>query len=281
MKISFIDFWGGFDVEKNFLTELLKNSMEEISVVKPEECDILICGQFGNKHLNYKPKKKIFNELETFAPPDFSVYDFAFGFDFNDYEKKYIRIPCWMWHIKWFDNTQSESESEKRFPLEFFFEDNPYSTKERKKFSSFVFSNPIPDRISILKKFESYKTIDVFGNLGATLPLGYEIKMNVISDYKFNFCYENTIRPGSFTEKLIHAKLAGCVPIYKSDLSYERDFNKSCCIQVLGMTDDEILERVKELDNNPIEYKKIQSEPLFCERPTLDTIYKEIKRILI
>ena len=39
-------------------------------------------------------------------------------------------------------------------------------------------------------------------------------KMDILRDYKFNLCFENTIYPYYCTEKLWHAIAAGCLPIY-------------------------------------------------------------------
>ena len=278
MKISFIDFWTPMNMENNFITELLKNSFEDVSVVSPSESEILFCGQFGKDHINHKPRLKIFNELETWRGPDFNEYDYAIGFDTNDHNGKYIRIPCWMWYTNWFQNKDSREGF--RIPIDYFFGDNPYKAIEKNKFSSFVFSNPIRDRISIINEFNKYKPIDVFGALGAPLTEGVGQKLDCISQYKFNFCYENTIRPGSFTEKIIHAKIAGCIPVYKSDPSFEMDFNKKCCLQVVGLTDSQILEKVIELDNDPNLFNNIQSEPLFIQKPDLNPIVDKLKSIL-
>jgi hypothetical protein len=279
MKISFVDFWGGMNMNKNFMTELLMNAFEKITVVNPEECEILFCGQFGKNHIHYNQKKKIFNELETWLEPDFNKYDYAIGFDTKEHGGRYVRIPCWMWYVDWFGSEDSYENF--RVPIDYFFEENPFSKKEKDRFASFVFCNPVIDRINTIQQFNKYKAIDVFGNLGLPLHGGVGQKLDCISNYKFNFCYENTIRPGSFTEKLIHAKVAGCIPIYKSDLSFDMDFNKNCCIQTYGMNESEILEKVKELDNDQTIYRKIQSEPLFLQKPDLNIIVEKLKRILL
>ncbi len=38
--------------------------------------------------------------------------------------------------------------------------------------------------------------------------------MNLLIDYKFNICFENTIAPYYCTEKIWHAIAGGCLPIY-------------------------------------------------------------------
>lgn len=41
-----------------------------------------------------------------------------------------------------------------------------------------------------------------------------EEKLSVLSQYKFTFCFENTIFPGYVTEKIFDAMFAGSVPVY-------------------------------------------------------------------
>lgn len=42
----------------------------------------------------------------------------------------------------------------------------------------------------------------------------WDRKMDLLKDYKFNLCFENTIYPYYCTEKIWHAIAAGCLPIY-------------------------------------------------------------------
>ena len=74
-----------------------------------------------------------------------------------------------------------------------------------------------PDKISVLENsgFES-------GNLPAKSEW-WDIKIELLKNYKFNICIENTAYPHYCTEKIWHAIAAGCLPIYygKGTLIYE------------------------------------------------------------
>lgn len=51
-------------------------------------------------------------------------------------------------------------------------------------------------------------------NTPESLPAGYDEKISFLRNYQFNLCPENSDAPGYVTEKIWHAHVAGCVPIY-------------------------------------------------------------------
>jgi hypothetical protein len=124
----------------------------------------------------------------------------------------------------------------------------------------------------------NYKQVDCYGKIhNNQLPDGEKYKMDVISNYKFNICFENSVYPGYFTEKLLHSKIAGCIPIYYSDKSYSNDFNTKCCINLIDFENEyDFFEYIKLIDNDTYIYNKIKSEPLFKRTPSLDMIKNKL-----
>lgn len=57
MKISFVDFWSGFDPNNNFLFFLFREIYENLEVVNPINSNLIIYSCFGNEHLKYSQKK--------------------------------------------------------------------------------------------------------------------------------------------------------------------------------------------------------------------------------
>ena len=47
-----------------------------------------------------------------------------------------------------------------------------------------------------------------------TIPAGPEAKLNILQNYRFALCFENTAFPGYITEKLFDCFFAGTIPIY-------------------------------------------------------------------
>lgn len=278
MKISFIDFWGDFLMDNNFFYHLCREIKEDIILTSPQDCDILFCSCYSEYHQNYKNVKKIFYACEPWATPNTDIYDFTITGDKSS--ETNIRIPHWMIYIDWF-NVKTYSNPEYLIPLNYFFNKNEFNSIPKTKFACWVFNNTVPDRLNTIKNIEKYKHIDLYGGVGVKIPLGESNKMKVISEYKFNFCFENTIKEGYYTEKLIQAKVTGCIPIYKSHELFTDDFNELSCLNVINMTDDEIYDNICSIDTDNKKYSKMISEPLFVNYPNLDKIKNDMYEKII
>ena len=285
MKICFLDFWCGFNPENNFLIHLFKRVFENVTLSSPSECDYLIYSIFGQNNKDYNNCKKIFFTGENIRP-NFDECDYSFTFDFDSYGGRNIRIPLWYFYIDWF-NIKSYENPNWLIPVNYLIGDNEFVNKEKEKFCSTVFSSSYKHRFDIIEKINQYKTVDCFGKCHEMqIPQqgnhgGEYDKLNVISNYKFSICFENSNYPGYFTEKLLHAKVAGNVPIYYSDESFGNDFNENCCLNLVNYPNMEyLLSNIINIDNNETEYKKIISEPLFKSVPDLNLLCSKIYNLL-
>ena len=112
------------------------------------------------------------------------------------------------------------------------------------------------------------------------IPDGEKYKLDLISAYKFSLCYENSVTPGYHTEKLLHGMVAGNIPIYYGDKTVDQDFNPERFINAVDMSDEELIEKIKEIDSNDDLYNKILNEPIFSKKVSLDDISDFIYKIL-
>lgn len=285
MKVSFVDFWGGFDPKNNFLTHVLKEIYDGFQVTTPNDCDYLIYSLFGEENKQNFNCKKVFFTGEN-VRPNFENCDYSFTFDYDDYKNRNVRIPLWYFYIDWF-SVGTYTNPEWLIPVNYLYETNPFSSNEKSKFCSTVFSSPYDTRFQIVEHLKNYKIVDCYGKIHEKqIPhannCGGEMeKMRVISNYKFSICFENSVFPGYFTEKLIHAKVAGNIPIYYSDSSFENDFNSGCCLNLINYVSiDSLIEDIKKIDSNYKLYETILKEPLFKTKQTLDPLKNSIYQIL-
>jgi len=294
MKIGFLDFWHDFNEKNNFFYHILSLFKEDVVVTTPRECDILFFSCYGNRNSEpeFLSKKRIFYTGENLRPVFDSnttrtyntftgTCDFSLSFDFDDHDGKNIRLPLWYLYIDWF-NVKSYDNPNWLIPIEYLSNDNEFTKKNKNKFCSTVFSSPYDTRFNMVNLLNTYKQVDCYGKIhNNKLPDGEKYKMDTISNYKFNICFENSIYPGYFTEKLLHAKIAGCVPIYYSDKSYFNDFNEKCCINLIDFENEyDLFEYIKKIDSDEVLYKKIIEQPLFKEPLDLNIIVNKIKRII-
>lgn len=122
IKINAIDWWND-DFEKNYFISFLS---KRYNVVRSDKPDYLLCSLFDNKHLQYDCVK-IFYTGENFTP-DFNLYDYAIGFDYLEFDDRYLRFPIWL----------TQTDTIKKANIKHL-EVLPSSTK--RDFCSFVVSN--------------------------------------------------------------------------------------------------------------------------------------------
>lgn len=278
-NIAFLDFWDSFEPNNNFLLHLFREINPNIQVVAPQLADTIIFSCFGHQNMMHQGKKKIFFTGEN-KRPNYNQCNFSISFDFDDYQGRNVRIPLWYYYIDWF-NKGSYANPDYLIPTNYLdnSSENIFSSKEKTKFCSAVFSNPVGTRVNMANLLSTYKQVDCYGKPHKLkLQDGEQYKMNIISDYKFSICFENSIFEGYYTEKLLHAKVAGNIPLYYSDSKISEDFNPKAFLNLSDYSNiNEMFEHIKEIDNNEALYKEIYNEKLFKENPSLSNLKEKIQ----
>ena len=291
--ILFTDMWDQFNPEHNMFTLAFSNYMKEVNVIGTGDitvkADIHIFGPFGSQWKEIKGSKVHYTGENTDPITDPSV-KLNMGFQYSD-DPTYLRLPLWMLSIDWFNCDLNKIQNPLPIPVEACLK-SCYKG-ERKKFCAFIVSNPSNEiRNEAFNVLNTYKPVDsagnLFNNIGPILAAGPgggggELKKHeFLKDYRFCITYENQSSDGYTTEKLLHAKAAGCVPIYWGDRLVGRDFDESGFINLTGSPED-LLERVRELEENPELLEKVASVPALTDekqRVVLDTLNEMVKRTL-
>lgn len=220
MDIAFLDFWPGFDPHNNFLLYASREVKEDVRVVNPLKADVIFFSVFGNRNKDYSFYKKIAYTGENVAQADLPEHDYAFSF--SPTKGNNFRLPLWLWYIDWFD-----TGDETCIPKEWLIPaTNPYykNVNDRRKFCATIFSNPIMSRFEAIHNLSKIARVDNYGKYGNYLEPGSTQKYDLLSQYKFNLCFENSISEGYVTEKLFQALVAGTMPIYWGDDYALNDF---------------------------------------------------------
>ena len=280
MKVCFSDFWTPFDPNNNFFIHIIRELYENVEVVHPEDADVMFFSVFGNENGRYKNCKKIFFTGENISP-NFKKCDYSLTFDHNTHGGKNFRLPLWYLYIDWFD-VKTYDNPQWLIPESYLYGENEFTLKPKDKFCAIVYGKQIESRIKAIQNISRYKTVEVFGKANSNRPLpdGENYKMDLISDYKFSLCYENSVTPGYHTEKLLHGKIAGNIPIYYGDKTISEDFNSECFINAVDMSDEELMQKIMEIDSNDFLYKNIISQPLFADHIYIDPIKNYLYSIL-
>ena len=282
-RIGFSDMWDGFRPDYNMFTLMLEASGVKREVVGVTEgpMDVLLFGPFGDAWKKFPAElPKIHYTGENTEPIIRDDIRLNIGYkhlDMND--GRYLRLPLWMLEINWFRADPERIGNPKPIPIEMACTAGAGAAAAtvREKFCAFVVTNPRqPMRNVAFQWLSNYKPVDsagrLFNNVGDTIFAGLGggggelAKVEFYKKYRFVIAYENQSSPGYTTEKLLHAKAAGCVPIYWGDPKVERDFDTAGFIDARGVTTaGELIRLVKQVEDDPALWRKKAAVPAVDE----------------
>ena len=253
VKINFIDFWDGFKPEDSFIYRILS---QHYNIIISENPDYLFCSVFGDNHLKYSDDCiKILYSGENFCA-DYNVYDYALDFNYQIFADRHFRFPLYYIYKKDFNRMVDKTN---------FKEEN---LLQKTGFCSFVYSNNFahPAREIFFNKLSGYKQVASGGRYRNNVGGPVTDKLIFQKKHKFSIAFENCSTPGYTTEKLVQAFAAQTIPIYWGDPLVGKVFNTKAFINCHDYNNwDEVVERVKELDNNDQEYINMLQQPALLD----------------
>lgn len=248
LKIDFWDFWPTWNRHDNYFTRLLSQRFDiEVS----DQPDFVIYSCFGKRHRKFSGTR-IFYCGEN-ARPNFFECDYALAFD-HYHRERHLRLPYYAVTLEADDLVMPTKSAEEILA-------------EKTEFCNFVFSNPYCHRRNeFFRKLSQYKPVDSGGRHWNNIGKPIENKLDFQRKYKFSIAFENSAYPGYLTEKLPEAVIAQTLPIYWGDAEVERDFNPRRFLNYQDFGSDEaLIERVIELDQDDEKYLEYMREPMFYD----------------
>ena len=288
LTVLFTDMWDGFNPEYNMFLLILQEGSKQLnqkpairgynkeSLPAGTKPNLVLFGPFGAdwRADQWKGIPKAHYTGENTAPindPDVFLNMAYPHADFID--EKYIRLPLWMLEIDWFGADVEKINNPKPLSLDRCVKVYPEELSKKQKFCAFVVTNPCnPVRNDAFHWLNRYKHVDsagrLFNNVGSDIFAGLgggggELKKHeFLKQYKFCLAYENSSSQGYTTEKMLHAKASGCIPIYWGDPKVDRDFDLHGFIDARKFTNpEELIEAVRKVDTDPVLYQKMASIP--------------------
>jgi hypothetical protein len=263
LKIAFDCFWVGSDFEE-FKEICFFKAFRDAGIgfleLNPyiDECDIVFVFCFGHPDFQSYKGNPILISFRTEPMGWFSINEpyCKYHIGFKPDSDNDLYYPLWIPYLKdYYENR-----------------DKAINLTNKTDFCSFIVSNPICERRNNLFNFinSNYKHVDSLGkhlnNVGFILP---KRDFDYPKKYKFNICFENTCSNEKYmyiTEKIIWAYAYGCIPVYWGCSEIDKFFNPDSFINCNGLTDIEILERIKEIDSNDDLCLKMLNEPIFVDK---------------
>jgi alpha(1,3/1,4) fucosyltransferase len=291
VRIGFSDMWENFQADYNPFLLMLQEVAGEKKVVGVsvqtghEEVDMLVFGPFGKVWESVSEKvPKVHYTGENSGPVGVGRSDVKLNLGFSRIEgnPKYMRLPLWMLEVNWWNADVNRLVNPKPIAVEDATRSWRDAAGSRKKFCAFVVSNPSNQtRNRAFWWMNEIKAVDsagrLFNTMGDKLFAGLgggggELKkLEFLKEYKYCFAYENSSSPGYTTEKLLHAKAAGCIPLYWGDEAVEQDFDVNGFLDMRGVTTkEEFQARVRKVEEDDAEWKRIVSVPALTEKKVVE-----------
>jgi tetratricopeptide (TPR) repeat protein len=268
IKVKFTDFHQTFSYHRPSVVTGLFDKYYNICV--SDDPDFLFYSVYGNEHEKYDCTK-IFTTVENrhnyldyngnqsrngIRQIDFRECDFAISHYYLK-EPRHYRMPLYF-RIEGFEGMKQLKKNNNIEEI----------IKRKTKFCCFVYSNKTAvRRINFFKKLNEYKRVDsagkVLNNMGFLAPRGQKF-FEFLRQYKFIIAFENSSTPGYTTEKMFWPMRVRAIPIYWGNPWIDREFNSASFINCHEYaSDEEVIARVIELDNNEELYREVLAEPYF------------------
>jgi Glycosyltransferase family 10 (fucosyltransferase) C-term len=279
-------FLAGVLARNGFIKHLLNVACDSfICVANQAEADIVITTSFitrrRRRHLYRPPKgfilypEKMIAIIHENERPNYRQYRYSLSSDFDSYGGRNCRLPWWYLELNWPGMVPSQRVRPPGNPHGF---EPPVDidillqprsetgSADRELFCCLVASNPEPHRMFCAEELSRIGRVDYFGKIAGTAH--ESSKYELLPRYRFNLCFENSTFPGYYTEKLLQAWVAGCVPLYYSDPWFAVDFNPNAVINRANF--QSVSEFVDYVNSSRKAIAEIVNRPLLNSRPTLD-----------
>lgn len=294
LSILFADMWEGFDPMNNFFIDMLKirNEWSHVQGTNNtnEKYDLIVAGPFGKSWTTIDKKVPIvFFSGERWVRSMESEFTHSSRTDIlyltNDpiEDDNHMRLPIWTIYLNLF-KYQNEIVVDSKcnpngLPIALAATSQGDNSLSRPNFCGFVVSNPYNNiRNSAFYALHNYKKVDSGGaymnNIGGPIQHLYGgggggdiAKYFFLKERKYCLCFENGLAPGYVTEKLLHAKMAGCIPIYWGDKHALSDFDPRGFIHIPEEHTPESIVRIVDLleKNNDMALKIAKTPALSQE----------------
>ena len=169
----------------------------------------------------------------------------------------------------------------------------PRQLTKKSEFCLFSVSNcSCEERNNFFKELSKYKKIDSCGtcmNNTDKCPGNHEDPeyFKFMEKYKFIICFENKSQPNYFTEKLINAHYGKTIPIYWGCPNVSDYINMDAILYLphkfTKLDVDQLIEKIKFLDNDEFAYNQMYEQPLFKKIPEefdINKISEKVQKIL-
>lgn len=243
------------------------------------------------KVLDSKARVKVFYAGENVHRGRYREYedhclgnvDLALGFD-RIHAPNYLRLPIWMLELfkraDFAHGRITHNAITKRIHAI-----NALPTHPRKRFCALIAGHDSHPRREMHDVLCRIQPVSCPGSLFHNDPLLKQQysndKLLYLRDFRFTICPENSSYPGYITEKLLHAFLAGCIPIYWGDVQLEPGvFNPDAVLTWhTGQDNQDLIEQIRYINSSDTRFFEFRTKHPPLLESAVDIISDGLERL--
>ena len=290
VKIKFSNWWTD-KVDPNEFGPIFLNNpylkANDIELIESDKPDIIVYGTYrdfiSNACSDDKNAIKVLFITEPISP-DFILFDYCIGFEPLSFGDRYCYYPDFIYSpgtdIKTISFNEAKSIlDQKIFFCDFIYSHDGFSVSRKKYF----------DLLNSYKRVESAGTY-LNNQLGGK-TVGYSVngdttKYSFQSLCKFSLCIQSIDKDWFINEKIMHVVKSNSIPIFWGTDKIREIVNPSRVVYINDYDNDEdLLNRIKEIDSNNDMFCKIISTPFFkknhFQNKTIDDACKFFYKICV
>jgi Glycosyltransferase family 10 (fucosyltransferase) C-term len=213
--------------------------------------------------------------------------DYSLSFDLAVNNLQHHRHPYWMEMLDWSHEGISGNANPRYgrlLSLERLMQ--PLGTTFlQKPHKAAIFASHLREpRATLVRELDAYIDVHGFGpifdkSIQHHSSSGFT-KLEVLKDYAFNLCPENSLYPGYYTEKVAEAFYSDCLPLTWTDESVSVDFNSNAMINLAPMMKDNF-KKFPDIIESDTMLSRIAAEPLLLQPPTIEHLKIFVKNMVM
>ena len=212
--------------------------------------------------------------------------NYSISFDLNVGSSNHYRLPYWMEMIDWSHEGILGNQNPRYgslMTIERLMQPLGNHFLSKPKAAAFLSSHIREPRSTLFETVNQIIPVTGFGahfnkNIKNHLQSGFA-KQELLQQFAFNLCPENSMYPGYYTEKIPEAFFADCLPITWADENVKVDFNPNALINLAPMSWCDF-EPLKDILTSTARLSEYAEQPLLLKAPSILPFRDYVKRIL-
>jgi hypothetical protein len=299
LRVAFQDQFAGYE-NGVFFTVLTTVAGGTVEVTSPNKADLIIIGPFSRR------KRKLRRTLDKFGiggehrssgalrlfhcfenmRDDGVTADYRITSELRPHSDRYFRLPAWVGTIDWkhegFHNKPGP-RVEKLLDIEQLMRPLGPALLQRPRRAALVTTHMREPRRTLFDTLTRIMPTQGFGRPFDPSIRGHNdsgfAKDIVLRDFAVNLCPENSLYPGYYTEKIIDAYGAGCLPVTWTDPNVRVDFNPKAFVNALDFAATGYEEGLRGA-LAPEKMAEYAEHPLFLEAPSIEPLAEFLGRVI-